>query len=250
MLRINRFFNEQAHLSEEGIALYVDALRFEKVYTLPSAILSHVANCRDCKMEIMEVYSVPQVGETGRIEEHPFFSGKTSRSAREFSIAFRAAAVLVIGISAGLVFYYFTLLFEERDIARHSIVAREYIEKGKQVLVPGSGMSTRTEQSLPDNFSISINLENLINSQSRSLSTYVISPVNGESLKDTIAFRWKADINDPITLKILTNKEETVESVIVRHSPYFFTRKISPGLYYWKLESKDELLYLGKFRVK
>jgi hypothetical protein len=42
----------------------------------------------------------------------------------------------------------------------------------------------------------------------------------------------------------------TLQTITVRGSRYVFSQKIPPGLYYWKLESKDELLFLGKFLVK
>src|SRR5450759_692149 len=132
MPRVNNFFTDKAHLSDEAIALYVDALRFNKVYHLPSVILSHVADCRECKMEIVEIFSLLQGPEIGGTEPHPFLDEKSAEGEKEFSIAFRVAAVLVIGISIGLVSYYFRVLLEEHTLLRGSIVTQEYLERGKQ----------------------------------------------------------------------------------------------------------------------
>jgi hypothetical protein len=250
MPRVNNFFTDKAHLSDEAIALYVDALKFDKVYHLPSVILSHVADCRECKMEIVEIFSLLQGPEIGGTETHPFLDEKTAEGEKEFSIAFRVAAVLVIGISIGLVSYYFRMLLEEHTLLRGSIVTREYVERGKQDFVPSDSLVVSKQEFFADNFTVSPNLENLVNAHSRSLSIQVLSPLNGENFTERILFQWKADEDDRITLKILSNKEKTLRTISVRGSRYAFSQKIPPGLYYWKLESKDELLYLGKFIVK
>ncbi len=250
MPRINNFFTDKAHLSDEAIALYVDALRFNKIYQLPSVILSHVADCRECKMEIVEIFSLPEGPEIGGTEPHPFLDEKTSEREKEFSIAFRIAAVLVIGISIGLVSYYLTMLVDEHTLLRGSTVAREYLNQGKQGIVPSDSLNVSKQGFFADNFTVSPDLENLVNAHLRSFSIRVLSPLNGENFTKRILFQWKADVDDRLTLKILSNKEKILQTISVRGSRYVFSRKIPPGLYYWKLESKDELLYLGKFLVK
>ncbi len=250
MQRINSFFTDNAHLSDEAIALYVDALRFNKVYHLPSVILNHVADCRECKMAIVEIFSLIQGAEIGGTEPHPFFDEKKAEGEKRFSITFRLAAVLIIGISIGLVSYYFRVLLEEHSLLRGSVVTREYVQSGKPDFMPSDSLVVSKQEFFADNFTVSPNLENLVNVHSRSLSIQVLSPLNGENVKERILFQWKADADDRLTLKILSNKEKTLQTISVRGSRYVFLQKIPPGLYYWKLEDKDELLYLGKFFVK
>gem|GEM_PF-591796 len=250
MPRINNFFTDKAHLSDEAIALYVDALRFNKVYHLPSVILSHVADCRECKMEIVEIFSLLQGPEIDGTEPHPFLDEKTAEVEMEFSIAFRVAAVLVIGISIGLVSYYFRMLLEEHTVISGSIDTPEYVQRGKQNFVPSDSLAVSGQEFFAENFTVSPNLENLVNAHSRSLSVEVLSPLNGENFKERILFQWKADADDRLTLKILSNNEKTLQTISVRGSRYVFSQKIPPGLYYWKLEDNDELLHLGKFFVK
>ena len=43
------------HLSEEQLALYVDALVFDKQGQLPEEFLGHVEECLECKISIMTV---------------------------------------------------------------------------------------------------------------------------------------------------------------------------------------------------
>jgi len=249
MPRINNFFTNKAHLSDEAIGLYVDALRFDKVYHLPSVILSHVVDCRECKIEIIEIFSLLQDSDFGGTEAHPFLDGKNAVGEKDLSIAFRVAAVLIIGISVGLVSYYFRMLLEEHTLYRGSLVTREYVERGKQTFVPIDSLVVNTQEFFADNFVVSPNLENLVNAHSRSLSIQVLSPLNGENFKEKILFLWKANADERLTLKVLSNKERTLHTISVRGSRYVFSKKIPAGLYYWKLESKDELLYLGKFLV-
>jgi hypothetical protein len=65
-----------------------------------------------------------------------------------------------------------------------------------------------------------------------------------------ILFVWKTQESGPFTVKILSNTEKVSKSMRVEKSRLLFTGKLNPGLYYWKLECKDELLYVGKFMVK
>lgn len=250
MARINNFFTNEAHLTDEAIGLYVDALRFDKVYHLPSVILSHVVDCRECKMEIIEIFSLLQNSDFGSTEAHPFLNGKTAVGEKEFSIAFRVAAVIIIGISVGLVAYYFRMLLEEHTLYRGSIGTTEYVERGTQDIVPSDSLVVKNQELFADNFAVSPNLENLVNAHSRSLSIQVLSPLNGENFRKRVLFQWKADADGWLTLKVLSNKERTLHTISVRGSRYVFSQKFPAGLYYWKLENKDELLYLGKFLVK
>lgn len=248
MARINNFFTDKAHLSDEAMALYVDALRIDEVDNLPTAILSHVADCLECKMQIVEIFSLIHDPETSVSKPNPSLDEKNGN--QEFSIAFRIAAVLVLGISIGLVSYYFRMLTQEHTRLDSSIATRENFYKGEHDLVSSDSLVFNKQEFFADNFSASPNLENLVNANSRSLSIQVESPLNGEKLKDKILFRWKVIGDDPVVLKILSNKEKTLQTVTVRGSRYEFFRKMPPGLYYWKLENRDELLYLGKFLVE
>jgi hypothetical protein len=64
-----------------------------------------------------------------------------------------------------------------------------------------------------------------------------------------IQFSWRGNIENSLQLIIMNNREELVyKTVVVKE----FTLKnhLDQGLYYWKLESEDELLYLNKFYIK
>jgi Tol biopolymer transport system component len=53
-----------------------------------------------------------------------------------------------------------------------------------------------------------------------------------------------------LMLKILSNKEQTLVAAEFKTNSYTAQKIFSPDLYYWKLEAKDELIYVGKFVAK
>jgi hypothetical protein len=52
----------ESHLSEQELAQYVDALVLDKEDELPQEVLEHVAECFECKVEIMEVLEIIESG--------------------------------------------------------------------------------------------------------------------------------------------------------------------------------------------
>ncbi len=83
----------------------------------------------------------------------------------------------------------------------------------------------------------------------------VISPTAGEKFYNKeIRFNWIMNKSEPLTLKILTNQEKEIynknlsqnnsSTLSVDVSPAIFEHS---GLYYWKIEDENEVLYVGKF---
>lgn len=100
------------------------------------------------------------------------------------------------------------------------------------------------------NFEVSPYLEEMIVDISRSYSITILSPKIGENVKRNILFYWEIDIEGPIYLKILNNRGDELFSYEPEKNQFRFNEKLPPGLYYWKLQSEDDLLFVGKFFVK
>lgn len=83
--------------------------------------------------------------------------------------------------------------------------------------------------------------------RSTDYSIKVLSPNIGEDIKDSIHFIWESDYSGPLYLKIFTNRDSLIFSEQPEDNKVVFTKKLKPGLYYWKLIGKDDLLYIGKF---
>lgn len=224
------FFNNRHHLNDQGISLFVDALKLNRVKQVPDDIRAHVETCHRCRMEIMGLYGVVREQDYSDQGIHPFLGEgaadftaaekkSTGLKAGEWKFIFRIAAVIIIFIALGL-----------------------YVFWGK--LSPG-----RSNKIIAENFTPSPNLENLVNESYRAYSVEVLSPENGRNYSRAINFRWESDYVGPFFLKILNNRENIVREFTVRENQFHFKEKLPRGLYYWKLETEEELLYIGKFYV-
>jgi hypothetical protein len=78
----------------------------------------------------------------------------------------------------------------------------------------------------------------------------VVSPKNNAVVSQEILFEWNVQDGGLVSVTILSNREDVLKNVKLKRSKFFFSGKLNPGLYYWKLEREDELLYVGKFFVK
>ncbi len=85
--------------------------------------------------------------------------------------------------------------------------------------------------------------------RSTDYSMSVLSPKIGEDVKDSSQFRWETDYKGNLYLEILTNRDSLILSEQPKDNKLLIIKKMKPGLYYWKLKSNDDLLYLGKFFV-
>ena len=75
----------------------------------------------------------------------------------------------------------------------------------------------------------------------------------GEEVKNKLTFKWNSTTSEKLTIKILSNKEDLLAESTPVNNEYeldVVANNYKAGLYYWKLESKDNLLYVGKFFVK
>ena len=102
----------------------------------------------------------------------------------------------------------------------------------------------------PANFAPLPYLETMVSDVHRAYSIEVFHPKNGENTTGQIKFEWENDITDVIYLKILNNKGDELFAFETQEQDFSFNQKLEPGLYYWKLESEDDLLHVGKFFFK
>lgn len=87
--------------------------------------------------------------------------------------------------------------------------------------------------------------------ENRSQQIEIISPKPSEKLNSNkaIIFRWQESIDEKIELIIYNNNEQIILEKFVTNFDYTFNKKIPPGLYYWKLESSEDLIYINKFSI-
>ncbi|MBU1095621.1 MAG: hypothetical protein CVV23_16950 [Ignavibacteriae bacterium HGW-Ignavibacteriae-2] len=117
-----------------------------------------------------------------------------------------------------------------------------------------NSLNTGQTEQLSSNFIESPDLESIINQEFRSEEVLkVLSPKVGEEVKNKLTFKWNSTTSEKLTIKILSNKEDLLAESTPVNNEYeldVVANNYKAGLYYWKLESKDNLLYVGKFFVK
>jgi hypothetical protein len=101
-----------------------------------------------------------------------------------------------------------------------------------------------------DRFAVYPILEEMVAEVTRSEEVAVQSPQNGGNFSGgNILFQWQPIERAPLYLKILNNTGEELYSYAIEDNQLQFSEKLPRGLYYWKLETEDDLLYVGKFFV-
>lgn len=82
----------------------------------------------------------------------------------------------------------------------------------------------------------------------------VLSPQLGEKFYNKkITFQWKMIRNEAVSLKILTNQEKEIFTATTgeQFPEYIISAPQNifkhSGLYYWRIEDENEVLYVGKF---
>jgi len=253
MLPAKSMFAKSYHLSQEAIALYVDALKLSKIDQLPEELLIHVADCERCKTEITELFSLLDEQKYSREEVHPYFDKGVGEKTRRSWQAYRIAAILALGIGFGAIFYYLAVVKVEQ-----STMIPAQASKRDEVSKEGTSVAEkkpeRAEQPAKElfagNFIESPNLEDLVNNELRSSEIQVLSPLNGAVVGKRLQFEWRGDSKGPFVLQLLTNTDKVLVSRTVSEPRLVLGIQLTPGLYYWKLESAGELSYVGKFFVK
>lgn len=93
-------------------------------------------------------------------------------------------------------------------------------------------------------------LEEIITDVYRSDSIRLISPAIGAVCDHEITFQWEGTAGETVSLIILNNLGEEQYRETTSDQQWVCNKNLSPGLYYWKLETEDELLKVGKFLIR
>ena len=92
--------------------------------------------------------------------------------------------------------------------------------------------------------------ESQIGQEYRSDAIEIISPKSIKTFisSENIDFQWqKADIKT-LVLSLYNNQGKLIFQKEIS-SIFTFKQRLQPGLYYWQLETKDDIVYTGKFLV-
>ena len=250
MEKMEMFFGGGKHLSDEGVALYVDALKLNTLDQLPPIILDHVSGCHECKKNITGLFTLLDDVDYSDVRSHTLFRLAHGSSSR-VPLLLKIAAV-VAGVASLATLTYYVGPFRQGQTSSQTSGGElsrsvDSVQKGQDT---GSRSQLATKEKFAANFKVDPEFEDLVNGRSRSEAFGVMSPANGSVLGPDAVFSWKGEGRKPLTLSIMNNKGETVLTENVPPSQFVLKRRLTPGLYYWRIENKSELLHVGKFYVK
>ena len=270
---------ENGHLNDEMTARYADAVFDGDTDSprLPEEALRHVEECVDCKDRILELSMFlrdPDAGEIDRSDRREILTEvpraiQTRR--RRYLYPMRIAALFfVAALLIGTYFFVYKDGSALKDLLFKSTGTEETLppqshekgnpsqetkmprEKGETTETTADRVIVKRNVHVPSNFSVNPNLESMIGTRYRSVSVQVLSPRDNTALTvgSDIAFAWKLTNPGPVTFKIIDNRNRETCQYEVRGGRFTLKEHLGPGLYYWKLEDHQDLLYIGKFFIK
>lgn len=262
MTKKNNFFRSDGHISDLFTAICSDRLREDKEGLLPEAVRSHLENCEYCRNSILDIYSSTLPSTQNSLPGLSLFDVyepvKRSFSYRLFLRT--AATFLVLVFITGIY-----LLMESNKPVRIELAKRgkvivsdnsetkvkedHLLNRKRSGTSPVTGTDI-TSQPVHDPFRDNPNLEYMVDSPHRGRLIHIISPEFRILEKGKIIFKWENHIDKNLELKILNNLNETLHTFKVEGSKVEFSGNLSPGLYYWKLEDKENLYHVGKFLIE
>lgn len=232
------FFKENSHLSDEAVALYVDALKLDKLGQMPESILEHVSECAECKSEVEDLFLLLEDQPFGQKGQHPFFRSDPALGRRNLSLIYRIAAVLFVALGI----YSGYRLIVHRDRATSSPADSKMLE----IEVDSAKQEPITEM-MANNFAPLPSLEDLTKTQYRSGEIEIQSPRLNEEVGKSVNFKWIHKPGKTLILKIFNNRGEEIHTARTNSNSYIYGASLKPGLYYWKLANEEELFIVGKF---
>lgn len=236
------FHDDRMHLTEEGTALYVDAIFLDCPDALPEELRRHTEGCEACQRRVITLRELMKGAGYAPQRPHPYFDRAVREPAPRYGryrwTVAAAALAVVAGGSALLLHRSEPLPAPPPD----RTAAAPLDTAGTHAPSAGTPLLADAFAPLPD-------LDDLVQDGFRSGSAELIAPRPSDDVVPPVTFRWK-DAPEASRVRIVTNTGKTVAAAGVTGESYVFRGRLTPGLYYWKLESSEELLAVGKFFVR
>jgi hypothetical protein len=277
--KFEELFREDGHLNDEGVAYFAESLVQSKMQRVTDGIRSHVENCFDCKKRIFSIHDILVEDTTvnHQIQELVKLNLIEKRGIifnRALVYSMRIAAILIVGL--GIYFLIFKYSSNSENFANMDLKINNktdsaknpsHVSKVKEGVVifdtSKKGLKNDVKPSIEEAFDTTLLAENfknnksfdeLMNSTMRSgIEFKVLSPNNLAQFSpgQSIEISWKTDLDGPFAITFFTNQGKTIySSKPIITKKYKMNFVLSPGLYYWKLETEDEMLNIGKILIK
>jgi hypothetical protein len=245
-------FRADSHLTDEAVALYVDALKLDRLRMLPQSMLEHVEKCETCKQEVTGLFSLLAEEDYSQLTPHPFLEETGNTKQRQIFTILRIAAIIVAVIGIGAIVVALFLRGNDKEIVTPVVTqrAQEDTSSSHGVAKVDKKKGEVAQSLIAARFVESPELEDLMRSSVRSAETEVQSPANGSTVHPGSILRWTTSAQPPFDLTILDNRGYAVKSFRLRSNAFDMKDSLQAGLYYWKLVAEGNLLHVGKFAVR
>ncbi len=221
-----------------------------------AAFEEHLLICQECRSELEKMETI--LVHVGRSKVQEIFSDESSRKQRPFrlkpgfSAFYRMAASLLIFIGISVILIYF--LKRERkpeyQIVNEPVTQADTIRQSPTdslAIHNHTGSHSGYLASDDKAFKPSSFYEPLVSNIYRSAQLKIIEPVVNYKTGEII-FNWSYMKSDSLVILLINNKDSVIFKQKVT-PPYKYTARPKPGLYYWQLQSDEELLYTGKLII-
>lgn len=244
------FTIDGGHLSDEGVALFVDALKLGTVHQLPGSMRKHVAECDQCQRNVTGLFALLRKEDYSGVDDHPYFHrGRGDRSAPWI---WRAAAVIAALVLLPALVYYVAVRTGGENPQQPGLTTAPAAGDTSTLAPPAADhrpLPGRPE--LAANFAPNPEYEQLVAAGTRSTSLKNVIPENGAVLGGTaIRFDWSPRGPQQLTLIIMNTGGRDVYSARITALPHRAGKRLEPGVYYWKVIDEQEAVYFGKFTVR
>ena len=241
------------HLETEALLHYAD---HQIVGAKRLQIQSHLSQCAECRADLALLQRLDMLQASFHLSANRHgvpakrirhwldrvFSGLATAFLRPTGYA---TALLGIALIGGL--YYF--MHHSEPIGPALTPETKSVQIRPEIaVVPPAPVKVQTNPPAANHFKALPHLEEMIGMSLRSESLRVLAPAMDTLRTREIVFQWQTDENN-LSLKIIDNQEKTVFQSGPVHGVYRYHSTLTPGLYYWKLENREETLWVGKFYI-
>ncbi len=257
--------NQEGHLTDESIARYVEVLQSQKWASLPEGIQTHIETCDVCHQAAIDLYAI--VSHSGQVVEEEL--PKPKPEARVFRM--RVMRWAMVAVLAGLSFYLYRYLDRpkaidhieiDRPIANDPGELKNLDQEKDTPLIStpkkeGTENPTKSTTPVPEsdvrdlyaaNFVPSESMELLLADQLRSTGLELVSPGNEkvQNWEGGIDFQWAGVSGEGLSIQLENNRGDRLYEQPIVGLTHTIQIELEPGIYYWRLESEEDLLMLGR----
>jgi hypothetical protein len=241
---------EEKHLSAREMEEYASALYSRTLDALPESVRYHVANCLACRKEAIFLHRVNINTDASPVEDlafqalsKPSNGGSSSRKSQNRPLQYRLAAgfALIVGLGAMVSFWY---LRNSSPPPKTSSTSAAKVNESRDPGGRGARLQVLAQNSTP-----SENLEDVLAGGYRGEVLHILAPAVGDTVRMPVTLTWDGNGTNGVIVRVVNNREEEMVRTQTASGSMRLPESLTPGLYYWTIESNGSLAAIGKFYI-